>query len=415
MKMKNLNLESVKTARGKLLASIQPVGVEKLPIAQVQGRVLAEDFLAPIAFPIFATSSMDGFALRAADIQSAGESNPVKLKVIGDIPAGTYSEQQVPAGATMRIMTGAPLPPGADTVLPVELTDIQERGPDFPLPSYIKAFRALKPGKHVRPIGQDFRPGDQLLERGRLLRPQEIALLAMNGAEQVAVHKLVKIALFSSGNELRQPGQGLGPGQIYESNSFSISAQASQLGAEIIQLPIAPDNLREVVAILDQAAKAQPDLILSSAGVSVGSHDYVRDAIESNGELALWRVNMRPGKPLAFGQYRGIPLIALPGNPVSSFVSFEVFAKPAIRKMSGLASQPRLKLWAYLAEEVRSDGRESYLRGLYSGDKPKLRVELTGHQASGNLFSLVQANCLLRIPAGKKKLKAEEKVEIWPL
>lgn len=408
-----MNLESVKAARSKLLASLQPVGLEELPLAQAQGRVLAEDFLAPIAFPLFATSSMDGFALKAADIQSAGESSPVELKVIGDIPAGTYTEKEVPAGTTMRIMTGAPLPPGTDTVLPVELTDIQERGPDFPLPATMKAFKALKPGKHVRPVGQDFQPGDQLLEQGSHLRPQEIALLAMNGAERVAAHKLVRVALFSSGDELRQPGQTLGPGQIYESNSFSISAQASQLGAEIVQLPIAPDDLQAIIAILDQAAEAQPDLILSSAGVSVGSHDYVRDAIESNGELALWRVNMRPGKPLAFGHYRGIPLIALPGNPVSSFVSFEVFAKPAIQKMSGLASQPRLKLWARLAEEVDSDGRESYLRGRYSAEKSKFQVELTGHQGSGNLFSLVQANCLLRIPAGKKKLKAGAKVEAW--
>jgi molybdopterin molybdotransferase len=407
-------MKSIDKAREELLKSIAPVGLETVGLASAHKRVLAQDFLAPIAFPLFATSSMDGFALLSADIENASEANPAELKIVGDIPAGTFTDQKVNSGSAMRIMTGAPLPGGADTVLPVELTNIQERGPDFPLPGKIKALRSLKPGKHVRPIGQDYEIGDRLLKKGSYLRAQEIALLAMNGVEKVSVYKKVRIAMFSSGDELQLPGDELGQGQIYESNSYSISALAKNLGAEIIQLPIAPDSLEAIISILDDAAHENPDMIISSAGVSVGSHDYVRDAIESNGSLDLWRVNMRPGKPFAFGQYRGIPLLALPANPVSSFVSFNVFANPAIQHMSGRNEIASLKIWGILKEDIRQNDRESLLRAIYYRKGDQIFVRLTGHQGSGNLFSLVQANCLVRVPAGKEAHKAGTKIEIWP-
>jgi molybdopterin molybdotransferase len=407
-------MKSIDKAREKLLESITAVGLETIELAAAHNRVLAQDFLAPIAFPLFATSSMDGFALLSADIEKASEANPTELIIVGDIPAGTFTDEKVIAGSAMRIMTGAPLPAGADTVLPVELTDIHERGPDFPLPSKIRAMRSLKPGKHVRPVGQDFQIGDRLLKKGSYLRAQEIALLAMNGVEEVSVYKQVRIAMFSSGDELQLPGDELGQGQIYESNSYSISALAKNLGAEIIQLPIAPDSLEAIISILDDATHENPDMIISSAGVSVGSHDYVRDAIESNGSLDLWRVNMRPGKPFAFGHYRGIPLLALPGNPVSSFVSFNVFANPAIQHMSGRTEISRLKIWGILSEDVKQNDRESFLRAIYYRKGDQVYVRLTGHQGSGNLFSLVQANCLVRIPAGKESHKAGTKIVIWP-
>ena len=410
-----IRMHSVAEAKKKLLKSLAVVGTENVPLEEAVGRVLAADFVAQLDSPIFATSSMDGFAVKASDIKEAKQETPVELRVAGDIPAGSYSDHQLEEGTALRIMTGAPVPKGADVVLPVEETDVVGRGPDFPLPEKILAYRSLKRGKHVRPIGEDFQPGDRLLRAGKILRAQEVALLAMNGMQEIGVRRALRVVLFSSGDELRVPGEALQPGQIYESNSFAIAANLKELGADVTILPIAPDNLNKIIALLDQALEASPDLILSSAGVSVGTHDYVRDAILSKGNLDLWKVDMKPGKPLAFGDYGGIPVIALPGNPVSSFVSFEIFARPAILRMSGSEGQTRLKVWGKLAEDVRLDGRETYFRGVYIEKKRKLLVSLTGSQGSGNLYSLVRANCLVRIPAGKKKLTSGAKVEIWPI
>jgi molybdopterin molybdotransferase len=335
--------------------------------------------------------------------------------VVGDIPAGQPSSAVLKSGQAMRIMTGAPIPAGADAVIPVEDTDADGRGTDAPLLDHVQIRRAVQAGAYVRVQAEDYRAGDLLVPPGRRVRPQEAALLAMQGQARVLVYRKPRVALFSSGDELAAPDEALKPGQIRETNSFSLAAQVESCGAERLALGIAPDRLDAIVATLDKAVEMGAELILSSAGVSVGAYDYLREALLSAGKLDFWRVNMRPGKPLAFGSYRGVPYIGLPGNPVSAFVGFEVFVRPALHKMGGVDDWSRLRVAARLVEDLHSDGRESYLRGVLRGFGEEAEVDLTGHQGSGNLYSLAQANCLIRVPAEASSIKAGDQVEAWPL
>lgn len=406
---------SVAQAHQRLFTALAPTEEIEVPLRQAAGLVLAADAVAAEDAPRFANSAMDGFALRAKDVEIASKEDPATLDVVGDIPAGVLPGRTLEAGQAMRIMTGAVLPAGADAVAPVEDTDIAPPYTDAALPTRVAIGRALSAGDYVRQQGEDFGEGDVLLQAGAILRPQEIALLAMLGNARVRVHRRPRIALLSSGDELVEVDQKLSPGKIRESNSYALAALAADAGAEAFQLGIAPDKLETIKAYLDRAVDSGTDLILSSAGVSVGAFDYLREAVLSDGELDFWRVNMRPGKPLAFGSYRQIPFIGLPGNPVSAFVGFEVFVRPAIRFMAGQTNWARRILQAQLAQAVESDGRESFLRGRFSSSEVGYTVELTGHQGSGNLYSLVQANCLVRIPADKKSILAGSSVEIWPL
>lgn len=406
---------SVREAGERLIGALSITESETILLEAASGRVLAETVLADRDSPAFANSSMDGFAVRAEDLKGADSSKPKLLKLVGDIPAGKTPEEALRPDAAMRIMTGAPLPAGADAVVPVEDTDVEFGETNRPLPERVGVARELKAGAYVRPQGQDFVAGQELLDVGRRLKPQDVALLAMLGRAEVLVHRKPKVALLSSGDELVAVGEELAPGQIYDSNGYSLAALAESCGAEILWLGIAPDDLQQIKKRLDDAVGKGADLILSSAGVSVGAFDYLRDAVESEGELDFWRVNMRPGKPLAFGQYRGLPYIGLPGNPVSAFVSFEVFGRPALNHMSGEREWKRAHFDARLREEIHLDGRESYLRGACFENGDGRVVNLTGHQGSGNLYSLVQANCLIVVPAGTKVLKTGSIVETWPL
>ena len=314
-----------------------------------------------------------------------------------------------------RIMTGAQIPTGADSVIPIENTD-QQRPESGPLIStQVSILHPGKSGDYVRPEGQDLRKGQTILERGHRLRPQDIGMLATIGAARVPVYRCPKIALFSTGDELVPPDQALGPGQIHDSNSYTLAALVRQAGGDPIILETVPDDAGLIRERLNRAAEQGADLILTSAGVSVGTYDYVRQVVEEEGEILFWRVNMRPGKPLAFGSYRGVPLAGLPGNPASAFVGFEVFIKPAIEILSGSKEIHRTTVKVKLAGPIESDGRESYLRGIitFASDPPTAR--LTGHQGSGNLFSLVQANALLIIPSGVKSLPAGSEVDAWLL
>ncbi len=406
---------SVTEATQRLLANLPVCGTEKTSLREISGRVLAEDILANIASPRFDNSSMDGFAVKAGDTQSATETKPVVLQVVGDIPAGTLTENVVKTGQAMRIMTGAALPAGADAVVPVEDTDSNPTQAGTQVPSQVKVMRAVHSGKFVRRAGEDFKAGDLLVRAGTRIRAQEAALIAMLGNTEITVFRKPRVALLSSGDELLAPGEQLSPGKIRETNSFSLSALVQSCGTEVIHLGIAHDNLDDVVAHLDKGMEAHADLILSSAGVSVGAFDYLREAVTRNGELDFWKVNMRPGKPFAFGNYRGIPYVGLPGNPVSSFVGFEVFLRPALNQMGGVKNWSRLRFRARLNEDVTSDGRESFLRVHLDSERESLVVHLTGHQGSGNLYSLVQANALMRVPAGVTELSVGSQVEVWPL
>jgi len=401
---------SVSEARKRILAVFLPVKPQTVSLNHAAGRVLAGDITAETDLPLFDNSSADGFALHATDLAS-----PRTLAVVADIRAGSTSDIPLQPGKCARIMTGAPLPPGAEAVVMVEDTDFNVRTPGATAPQTVTINKSARPGDNIRHRGDDLHAGDKVLLAGMRLRAQEIGLLAMLGLGEVPVHRQPRLALLSSGDELLPVEAPLSPGKIHESNSYALAALAESAGVELIQLGVAADTEADVRSRLERAVQARADVIVSSAGVSVGAFDFVKTVIEKKGELDFWKVNMRPGKPLAFGKYCGIPFIGLPGNPVSAFVGFEIFVRPALEKLSGLEVQPRPRQTARLAEALESDGREAYLRVIVSQENGRLMARLTGAQGSGNIFSLVRANALLIVPSGVKSLPANSDVEIWPI
>jgi molybdopterin molybdotransferase len=410
-----MSLLSVEQARERILSQFKAVRTETIPLTACVHRVLGVDISAADDLPLFDNSSMDGFAIRAADSTNAAPASPVTLSVVADLPAGSTSTISLAPGQAARIMTGAQIPNGADAVIPVEDTDFNDRAPGTPAPETISFQRTMKPGDNVRPRGMDVKAGDVVLQKGNVLKPQDIGLLAMLGFAEVEVHKKPLIALLSSGDELLEAGAPLESGKIRDSNSYMLSSLIESTHAEVLRLGIAKDTRESVQRLIEQAVQLNVDLILSSAGVSVGAFDYVKEVVEAHGSLSFWRVNMRPGKPFAFGEYRGIPFIGLPGNPVSAFVGFEVFVRDTIQRLSGRSDGDRPKVRVRCVDEVLSDGRESYLRAVVREENGQYVARLTGHQGSGNLLSLVQANALLIIPAGVKCVPAGQEVNAWLL
>jgi molybdopterin molybdotransferase len=410
-----MSLLNVEQARERILSHFQPVTTETLPLAACSNRVLAQNIVASNDLPPFDNSSMDGFAVRAADVGEATNGSPRSLRVVADIPAGSHPTISLAAGEAARIMTGASMPAGADAVIPVEETSFNDRDAGTPAPEVVQIFKSAKPGSNIRPRGMDLHAGEVVLYTGRVLKPQDLGLLAMLGFANVVVYRKPRVALFSSGDELLAVEAPLEAGKIRDSNSYTLAALLEEIGAEVIQLGVAKDNHDSVKALLDNAVERKVDLILSSAGVSVGAFDFVKQVIESNGKMDFWRVNMRPGKPVAFGEYKNIPFIGLPGNPVSAFVGFEVFVEPVIFRLRGLFYAGKQIIRARCEEQIDSDGRESYLRAQVrqDGENRNWIAHLTGHQGSGNLHSLVQANALLIIPAGVKCVPAGQEVDAW--
>ncbi len=406
---------SVAEALERLLRALPVTAIESAVLAEVVDRVLAEDIVADIDSPRFANSSMDGFAIRVADLAGATKESPKVLNVVGDIPAGRFFGATLKSSQAARITTGAALPPGADAVIPVEDTDAPVAQPGAALPEQVHVRRVLTAGDYVRPAGQDFRVGDVLLKPGIRLRAQDAALLAQLGKAHLRVHRKPRVAIFSSGDELVPVDQPLAPGKIHETNSYALAALVESCGAQPVPLGVAQDNLADVTTHLERAVAEKADLILSSAGVSVGSFDYLRAAVTSAGALDFWKVNMRPGRPFAFGSYRQIPYVGLPGNPASAFVGFEVFVRPALEYIGGVVGWQRRTLSGRLVEASESDGRESFLRVKVKQRKDGLDIYLTGHQGSGNLYSLVLADALMRVPAGVTNLSANSMQEIWLL
>ncbi len=408
-----MSLLPVKEALDRILVSFDVLDSVHVPLKETVGRVLAEEIVAATDLPLFDNSSMDGFAVRASDVISAGSATPIRLPVVDDIPAGTMPTHQLQAGEAARIMTGAPLPVGADAVVPVEETDVHERAKETTLPESVAILKAAQVGANIRKRGDDIKRGDCILPKGLRLRPQDLGMLAMLGIADVPVIRKPRIALLSSGDELTPIGQPLGEGKIYDVNSYTLGALLKANGCEIIPLGVAADTPTAVEAALANAKDA--DLIVSSAGVSMGVFDFIKETIEKNGNLNFWRINMRPGKPLTFGHYQKTPFIGLAGNPVSAFVGFMIFVRPVIKKMLGNPKDDRQLSRAILAEAIQSDGRESYLRAKVTRENGSLTARLTGHQGSGNLFSMVQANALLIVPAGVKSLPAGTEVDVWLL
>ncbi|MCB8988244.1 MAG: molybdopterin molybdotransferase MoeA [Ardenticatenaceae bacterium] len=407
---------TVAQALNAVLAGVSVLPPETVSLLEALGRVLAEPVVAHDSLPPFANSSMDGYALRAADVGSVTPGSPATLRVVADIAAGFVSEVVIGPGMAARIMTGAPLPAGADAVVPVEDTDEAWRGSERPLPATIEIRRAVQPGDYIRQIGEDILAGQAVLPAGHLVRPQEIGVLASLGVSHVQVIKRPSVAILSTGDELVAVDQPLTPGKIRNSNGYAQAAQVAALGAVPVMLGIAGDTETAVRARLQAGLEAGVDLFVSSAGVSVGAYDVVKKVLEQEGQVGFWRVRMRPGKPLAYGRYWGVPYLGLPGNPVSAMVSFERFARAAILKMAGHTQFERPQVTAVLQDDIHSDGRESYIRAVVSraGDGRYLAAT-TGSQGSHIMTSLVKANALLIVPEGVTQVNAGELLSAWML
>lgn len=408
-------LLSVEQARQIILDAVQANGSESIPLQSARGRILFESLAAESDMPPFSNSSVDGYAVQAADTRSASLETPAVLAVVGDIPAGSSPTFTVCKGQAARIMTGAPLPEGADAVVMIEATDAYAGGQGGTLPGKVRVHSQVNPGDSVRPRGQDALAGSPLFAAGHRLRAQDLGLLATQGHAQLPVYRQPRVALLSSGDELVPPSEPLAPGKIRDSNTYMLAALLEDHGAVISRMGFVPDDEAAIRQALDDSVDVDADLIITSAGVSVGAFDFVRKVITERGNLGFWKVDMRPGKPLAFGSYRGIPLIGLPGNPVSAFVGCLIFAIPALKKMAGVPAYRVPTVQAKLLEAVESDGRESYLRATLEHRDGVPVVRLAGHQGSGNLYALTRANALLILPSGVKSLPAGFNVNVYPL
>lgn len=406
---------SVKEAQEQILQQFEPFETITTTLGDALGRTLSQEIRSNFDFPLFNNSSVDGFAIRREDSANASADNPITLKVVIDIPAGNVSNDTISAGQAARIMTGAPIPSGADAVVMIEDTDASANEVGSAAPKTVKIVAPLKFGENIRWRGADINVNQEIIPAGSVLLPQHIGILAMLGVSAVPIRRKPKIALFSSGDELISVEEQLTPGKIYDSNTFMLAALLQNAGCDVITLGVASDQYAAVEEILNQAATTNPDLIVSSAGVSAGAFDYIRNVVESAGTLSLWKVNMRPGKPLAFGSFRDIPFFGLPGNPVASFVSFMVFIQPVLNKLIGKTLTPNVRIKVKNIDDIESDGRESYLRAVVSYVDGIATATLTGHQGSGNLFSMVQANALLIIPAGVKFCPKNSDLEAWML
>jgi molybdopterin molybdotransferase len=406
-------LLSVDDALTTILERVSVLAVEQVHVAQALDRVLAADITAAMSIPPFANSAMDGYAVRAADTRGALPDAPVFLTPILDIPAGISATRPLGPGQAARIMTGAPLPPGADAVVAVEQTDDRWQ-PDgrAALPERVAVHRAVAAGENVRAAGEDIRAGQVVLQRGAVLRPQDVGVLVSLGRAHIPVYRQPRVVILSTGDELVDVDQPLAPGQIHNSNSYVLAGLVEQCGGVAIRLPVARDTLDEVRRRLHEALAHAPDFIVSTAGVSVGTHDVVRTVINELGHVDIWRVNVRPGKPLAFGDVGGVPFFGLPGNPVSAMVTFDIFVRPALRKAGGADPQALDVVMAVLGEDVPLDGRRTYLRVTLSEKDGDFVARTTGTQSSGALMSLVLADGLLIITEGHREARAGDRFPV---
>jgi molybdopterin molybdotransferase len=383
---------TVEEAREAILARFHALDGEDVPLSQALDRVLAAGYDAPENLPSFANSAMDGYAVRADDITSASEEHPARLQLVGEVPAGSVFPGTLGAGQAIRILTGAPVPAGADAVIQQELTAAGD--------GVVAILASGRAGTNVRAAGTDVPRGSKLLARGAGLGAAEVALLAAFGLDPVRVTRRPRVAILATGDELAAPGQAPRPGQIRDSNSAWLGAAVAQAGAEPWPLGIARDTADDLRAHLARATEA--DLIITSGGVSVGTYDLVKEVLAEGGAVEFWRVRMRPGKPLAFGTYGTTPLFGLPGNPVSSAVTFELFARPAIRQMLGAAEIDRPLLEVEIGGEGIARGdRRHYVRASLSARDGRLIATPTGEQGSHRIASLLGAGALLVIHEGE--------------
>ncbi|MBA5763514.1 bifunctional molybdopterin-guanine dinucleotide biosynthesis adaptor protein MobB/molybdopterin molybdotransferase MoeA [Vibrio sp. 404] len=395
---------SVVQGQEKILSLVNTVSeTEACPMQQSYTRVLAQDIISPVNVPQYTNSAMDGFAIRGDDLKCE------HYQVVAEVLAGHAYEQEVLKGQAVKIMTGAPMPLGADTVVMRE--QATENGDKVTFNGV-----CIKVGQNVRQAGEDLAIGSDVFTQGCRIESAEMGMLASLGFASAPVYRKLKVALFSTGDEVQAPGSEQKPNTIYDSNRFAIMGLLEKLGCEIIDFGILEDNEQVMIDAIEQASQ-QADVVITSGGVSVGDADYVKLALDKLGKIDFWRINMRPGRPLAFGQINDKPFFGLPGNPVAVMVSFINFVEPALRKMQGETNWQPLKVNAIATEDLRSrQGRTEFSRGVYQLDSAgRLTVRTTGKQGSGILRSMSEANCLIEISPAVDTVKVGECVTIIPL
>ena len=396
-------MRSVEEHRRVVAGLINPRPPVSLPLADALGLVLADDVVAPLSLPGFDNSAMDGYAVLATDVAAAGENTPVRLPVAEDIPAGRTDIPTLAAGTAHRIMTGAPLPAGATAVVPVEATDGAT--------DTVTIRSAPREGQHIRRAGEDVTAGTTVLRAGQVVTPAALGLAAALGLGELTVVPRQRVLVVSTGTELVGPGVPLQPGQIYESNGVMLAAAVRDTGADVAASPMTGDDVDAFRETLRGHA-ADADLILTTGGVSAGAYEVVKDALGGSGDVEFVKVAMQPGMPQGAGTLDGVPVVTLPGNPVSALVSFEVFVRPALRAAMGRPDAERPHREAVLTEDLTSPrGKRQFRRGVLDGDA----VTSYGPPASHHLRWLASANCLLELGEDVDSVNAGSRVQVWDL
>jgi molybdopterin molybdotransferase len=399
-------LLTVAQARERILDRIAALDSETVALTDARGRVLAEEVRSERDVPPFANSAMDGYAVRARDVAQASAAQPVRLRVLGEIRAGAAPPGSVQPQTALRIMTGAMIPDGSDAVVRVEDTAEHDGTVDVRVP--------VAAGASLRAAGSDLHRGDLLATAGRVVTPGLIGVLASAGRVAVQCVRRPRVLVLTTGDELREPGEALGPGQITNTNRYTLLAAVQDAGGIVIDAGVARDERGDLIERLGAAGDA--DLVVTTGGVSMGAYDLVRGLLEEREAVTFWQVALRPGKPLMFATVGGVPLIGLPGNPVSTLVAFELFVRPALLKLQGRTDLERPRLTAIAEEPLHNPPHlEQYFRGIARHDGARLLVRLTGDQGSHVLRSMADANCLVVVPLGTSEVAAGSPVEILPL
>ncbi|HAE82690.1 MAG TPA: hypothetical protein DDW33_05770 [Ktedonobacter sp.] len=402
---------SVEEALARILTEITPLNVRQVPLPEASGLVLSQDIVAQEDIPPFANSAMDGFALLSRDSQPQ-HGQPPRLRITGEVAAGYVADHAVEKGTTMRIMTGAPVPPGADSIIQVELT--RTEGPDSP---WVEILATVPVGNNIRPAGEDMRSGQTVLRQGDEIGPWEIGILATLGWPTIPVIRSPHVAILGTGDEVIDVAEPLRPGKIRNSNSYLLEAAVQRAGAIPHRLGVAHDTVESLREKFTEAV--QYDLIITSGGVSVGDFDLVKNIMAEQGQINFWRINMRPGKPVAFGHISGIPLLGLPGNPVSAAVTFELFGRPVIRKMLGHTRLIRQQVDVIVEDGVSDRAmRRHYVRARVEWRDGRFVAHTTGNQGSHIMTSLLNVNALVIVPEGGVQVHAGDTAKAimldWP-
>lgn len=397
------NFLSVTQARCSILEAIEPIkGWERVPVRRALGRVLVQDVVAPCNVPAHDNSAMDGYAVRAADLNAVGDT---VLHVVGTAFAGRPFSGIVGPGQAVRIMTGAAIPEGADTIVIQEVT--RREGDQVTVPP------GQRRGQNLRRAGEDLALGGVALAAGTRCGPAELGLIASLGCAEVSVYRKLRVAFFSTGDEIASIGRPLGPGEVYDSNRYTLFGALSRLGCELIDMGVIADNPAALEAAFCDASQAA-DVIITSGGVSVGEADFIREMMSRMGEVAFWKLAIKPGRPMAFGRIGNARLFGLPGNPVAVLVTFYQFVQDALLKLMGVSPLPQANLFdAVCTESLRKQaGRVEYLRGRLDRSEGQIRVATAGAQGSGVLRSMSEADCFIVLPEDCTGVQAGDLVKV---